>query len=180
MPLTGIICSRKIENDNWSIGHIQHPSFPCKLLGKHRLPRQSVETAVTSADRKSETGMSPTPARRQLEQEEKNRVARLSRPTTPRERALERLKSEIICGEGGSIYCLTIRLCTSQDPDLQAVKIPEATAAVVTKSARLGRLPTWQVTKVKSKEEEVIEKAQKEVMNCSFCRENGHTPRQML
>ena len=44
------------------------------------------------------------------------------------------------------------------------MKTPEATAAVVIKSARLGRLHTWQVANVKSKEEEVIEKAQKEVV----------------
>ena len=51
------------------------------------------------------------------------------------------------------------------------MKIPETTAAVVTKSARLGRLPTWQVTKVKSKEEEeVIEKAQKEVRTVHFAK----------
>ena len=50
------------------------------------------------------------------------------------------------------------------------MKIPETTAAVVTKSARLGRLPTWQVTKVKSKEEEVIEKTQKEVMTVHFAK----------
>ena len=61
-----------------------------------------------------------------------------------------------------------IRLCTSQDPYLEAVKIPDATDAIVTKCARIERMPTWQVTNIKSKEEEIIEKAQKEVIHVHF------------
>ena len=50
------------------------------------------------------------------------------------------------------------------------MKIPETTTAVVTQNATLGKLPTWQVTKLKSKEEEVIGKAQKEVMTVHFAK----------
>ena len=59
-------------------------------------------------------------------------------------------------------------------PILQAIRIPDAKAAVDKEWEKLERLPAWQVTKVKSKKE-VIEKAHKEGRTIEKAQKEGRT-----
>ena len=52
-------------------------------------------------------------------------------------------------------------------PMSQAMKIPDAKAAVVKKWEKIDKLPAWQLTKVKSKNEVILE-AQKEQRTVHF------------
>ena len=58
-------------------------------------------------------------------------------------------------------------------PMLQAMRIPDAKAAVEKEWEKLEKILAWQLTKVRNKNE-VIDEARNEGRNSSFCRTDGH------
>ena len=59
------------------------------------------------------------------------------------------------------------------DPMLQAMRISDAKAAVDKEWEKLEEMPAWQMTKVKSTKEVILE-AQKRANNSPFCCADGH------